>query len=37
MLDAFVDAPDTLRLTDIARRTGLPLPTALRMVRVLVA
>ena len=32
-----MDAPDTLRLTDIARRTGLPLPTALRMVRVLVA
>ncbi|MFF1682327.1 IclR family transcriptional regulator [Streptomyces sp. NPDC058256] len=37
VLDAFEGAPDTLRLTDIARRTGLPLPTALRMVRELVA
>ncbi|QJS09706.1 helix-turn-helix domain-containing protein [Streptomyces argyrophyllae] len=37
VLDAFGDAPDTLRLTDIARRTGLPVPTALRMVRELVA
>jgi IclR family acetate operon transcriptional repressor len=37
VLDAFVGAPDTLRLTDIARRTGLPVPTALRMVRELVA
>jgi DNA-binding IclR family transcriptional regulator len=36
VLDAFVGAPDTLRLTDIARRTGLPVPTALRMVRELV-
>ncbi|WP_371599626.1 IclR family transcriptional regulator [Streptomyces sp. NBC_00564] len=36
VLDAFEGAPDTLRLTDIARRTGLPLPTALRMVRELV-
>ncbi|POX63782.1 IclR-family transcriptional regulator [Streptomyces sp. Ru62] len=36
VLDAFGDAPDTLRLTDIARRTGLPVPTALRMVRELV-
>ncbi|MEU6844847.1 IclR family transcriptional regulator C-terminal domain-containing protein [Streptomyces sp. NPDC046716] len=37
VLDAFVDAPATLRLTEIARRTGLPVPTALRMVRELVA
>lgn len=37
VLDAFVGGPDTLRLTDIARRTGLPVPTALRMVRELVA
>ncbi|WP_326720387.1 helix-turn-helix domain-containing protein [Streptomyces sp. NBC_00243] len=37
VLDAFEGAPDTLRLTEIARRTGLPLPTALRMVRELVA
>ncbi|MEU5957733.1 IclR family transcriptional regulator C-terminal domain-containing protein [Streptomyces sp. NPDC047525] len=37
VLDAFAEGPDTLRLTDIARRTGLPLPTALRMVRELVA
>ncbi|MEV7340047.1 IclR family transcriptional regulator C-terminal domain-containing protein [Streptomyces sp. NPDC093544] len=37
VLDAFQGGPDTLRLTDIARRTGLPLPTALRMVRELVA
>ncbi|CAM5253288.1 hypothetical protein SCANM63S_00244 [Streptomyces canarius] len=37
VLDAFGDAPGTLRLTDIARRTGLPAPTALRMVRELVA
>lgn len=37
VLDAFVDAPVTLRLTEIARRTGLPVPTALRMVRELVA
>ncbi|MGA4839304.1 IclR family transcriptional regulator [Streptomyces sp. G45] len=37
VLDAFADAPGTLRLTDVARRTGLPLPTALRMVRELVA
>lgn len=37
VLDAFVGAPDTLRLTEIARRTGLPVPTALRMVRELVA
>jgi DNA-binding IclR family transcriptional regulator len=39
VLDAFADVPavpGTLRLTDIARRTGLPLPTALRMVRELV-
>ncbi|MFF5855031.1 IclR family transcriptional regulator [Streptomyces sp. NPDC012751] len=37
VLDAFVDAPGTLRLTEIARRTGLPVPTALRLVRELVA
>ena len=37
VLDAFVGAPATLRLTEIARRTGLPVPTALRMVRELVA
>ncbi|WP_181798137.1 helix-turn-helix domain-containing protein, partial [Streptomyces sp. WELS2] len=37
VLDAFVDAPVTLRLTEIAHRTGLPVPTALRMVRELVA
>ncbi|WP_405923808.1 IclR family transcriptional regulator [Streptomyces sp. NBC_00035] len=37
VLDAFEGAPDTLRLTEIGRRTGLPLPTALRMVRELVA
>ncbi|KUN30003.1 IclR-family transcriptional regulator [Streptomyces antibioticus] len=37
VLDAFVGAPDTLRLTEIARRTGLPVPTTLRMVRELVA
>ncbi|MCX5327988.1 IclR family transcriptional regulator [Streptomyces sp. NBC_00140] len=37
VLDAFVDAPATLRLTEIARRTGLPMPTTLRMVRELVA
>ncbi|MEV0320568.1 IclR family transcriptional regulator [Streptomyces sp. NPDC050658] len=36
VLDAFADGPESLRLTDIARRTGLPLPTALRMVRELV-
>ncbi|MFE2319758.1 helix-turn-helix domain-containing protein [Streptomyces sp. NPDC059441] len=32
VLDAFMGAPATLRLTEIARRTGLPVPTALRMV-----
>ncbi|MGH4031347.1 IclR family transcriptional regulator [Actinomycetota bacterium Odt1-20B] len=37
VLDAFAEGPDTLRLTDIARRTGLPLPTALRMARELAA
>lgn len=37
VLDAFAGGPDTLRLTEIARRTGLPVPTALRMVRELVA
>ncbi|MFD9909005.1 IclR family transcriptional regulator [Streptomyces sp. NPDC059063] len=37
VLDAFADGPGTLRLTDVARHTGLPLPTALRMVRELVA
>ncbi|MGH1551678.1 helix-turn-helix domain-containing protein [Streptomyces sp. L7] len=37
VLDAFVGGPDTLRLTDIARRAGLPVPTALRMVRELVS
>ncbi|MEU2061384.1 IclR family transcriptional regulator C-terminal domain-containing protein [Streptomyces sp. NPDC013455] len=37
VLDAFADAPGTLRLTEIARRAGLPVPTALRMVRELVA
>nr|WP_168515952.1 IclR family transcriptional regulator C-terminal domain-containing protein [Streptomyces sp. S1D4-11]QIZ00910.1 helix-turn-helix domain-containing protein [Streptomyces sp. S1D4-11] len=37
VLDAFVGAPATLRLTEIARRTGLPVPTTLRMVRELVA
>lgn len=36
VLDAFAGGPDTLRLTEIARRTGLPVPTALRMVRELV-
>ncbi|MFE0177380.1 IclR family transcriptional regulator [Streptomyces sp. NPDC059002] len=37
VLDAFAEGPDSLRLTDIAHRTGLPLPTALRRVRELVA
>ncbi|MEU2242031.1 IclR family transcriptional regulator C-terminal domain-containing protein [Streptomyces sp. NPDC018338] len=40
VLDAFDGAPGgpvALRLTDIAARTGLPAPTALRMVRELVA
>ncbi|MFE0650734.1 IclR family transcriptional regulator [Streptomyces sp. NPDC059534] len=40
VLDAFDAArggPASLRLTDIAARTGLPAPTALRMVRELVA
>ncbi|GAA4201978.1 hypothetical protein GCM10022220_08740 [Actinocatenispora rupis] len=37
VLDAFVGAEGSLRLTDIAGRTGLPMPTALRMVRELVA
>lgn len=37
VLDSFVSAPATLRLTEIARRTGLPVPTTLRMVRELVA
>ncbi|MER5735326.1 helix-turn-helix domain-containing protein [Streptomyces sp. NPDC002262] len=37
VLDAFGDgAPAALRLTDIAARTGLPAPTALRLVRELV-
>ncbi|MBD0711342.1 MULTISPECIES: IclR family transcriptional regulator [unclassified Streptomyces] len=38
VLDAFEEGgPPSLRLTDIAARTGLPAPTALRMVRELVA
>ncbi|WP_327167410.1 IclR family transcriptional regulator [Streptomyces subrutilus] len=38
VLDAFEDGgPAALRLTDIAARTGLPAPTALRLVRELVA
>ncbi|MFE5895951.1 IclR family transcriptional regulator [Streptomyces sp. NPDC056488] len=38
VLDAFEGGgPVALRLTDIAARTGLPAPTALRMVRELVA
>lgn len=38
MLDAFEGGgPAALRLTDIAARTGLPAPTALRLVRELVA
>ncbi|MGW1115918.1 IclR family transcriptional regulator [Streptomyces tanashiensis] len=37
VLDAFEDGgPAALRLTDIAARTGLPAPTALRLVRELV-
>jgi IclR family transcriptional regulator, acetate operon repressor len=37
VLDAFDGVGGALRLTTIAERTGLPLPTALRMVRELVA
>ncbi|MER7941753.1 IclR family transcriptional regulator C-terminal domain-containing protein [Streptomyces sp. NPDC094458] len=38
VLDAFEGGgPAALRLTDIAARTGLPAPTALRLVRELVA
>jgi IclR family transcriptional regulator, acetate operon repressor len=37
VLDAFAGPRESLRLTDIAERTGLPLPTALRLVRELVA
>ncbi|WP_131738357.1 IclR family transcriptional regulator [Actinomadura roseirufa] len=37
VLDTFGDAGETLRLTDIAQRSGLPLPTAHRMVGELVA
>ncbi|MFG3039312.1 IclR family transcriptional regulator [Streptomyces sp. NPDC048330] len=38
VLDAFEHGgPSALRLTDIAARTGLPAPTALRLVRELVA
>ncbi|GII32650.1 IclR family transcriptional regulator [Planotetraspora mira] len=36
VLGAFQDGPESLRLSDIAERTGLPLPTALRMARELV-
>ncbi|HEU5029907.1 MAG TPA: IclR family transcriptional regulator [Spirillospora sp.] len=37
VLDAFAGPRESLRLTNIAERTGLPLPTALRLVRELVA
>jgi IclR family transcriptional regulator, acetate operon repressor len=36
VLDTFDDTSASLRLTEIAERTGLPMPTALRMVRELV-
>jgi IclR family transcriptional regulator, acetate operon repressor len=36
VLDAFTGAGPTLRLVDIARRTGLPMPTASRLVGELV-
>lgn len=37
VLDAFDGPASSLRLTEIAERTGIPLPTTLRMVRELVA
>jgi IclR family acetate operon transcriptional repressor len=37
VLDAFTGVEGTLRLTDIVERTGLPMPTALRMTRELLA
>ncbi|MEV0645450.1 helix-turn-helix domain-containing protein [Phytomonospora sp. NPDC050363] len=37
VFDAFADGAPSLRLTDIAGRTGLPVPTTLRLVRELVA
>ncbi|SNQ51349.1 Transcriptional regulator [Frankia canadensis] len=37
VLDAFADGTPSLRLTAIAERSALPLPTALRLVRELVA
>ena len=37
VLDAFGDGVPSLRLTAIAERTGLPVPTTLRLVRELVA
>lgn len=37
VLDAFEGSPRSLRLTDIVVRSGLPMPTALRMVRELVS
>lgn len=37
VLDVFADGPATLRLTTIAARSGLPVPTTLRLVRELVA
>jgi IclR family transcriptional regulator, acetate operon repressor len=37
VLDTFEDASSSLRLTEIAARTGIPMPTALRLVRELVS
>jgi IclR family acetate operon transcriptional repressor len=37
VLDTFDDASSSLRLTEITERTGIPMPTALRLVRELVS